>query len=81
MDNSQEQPPHKPRRMYPHHATVTLKIDIRKMNNDGTLEPIAMGNELLEQYGITRKAQLCLSGTTEAECIRHLKEKLEQLNG
>ena len=81
MHNSQVQPPHKPRLMYPHHSTVTLKIDIRKMNNDGTLEPIPMGNELLEQYGITRKAQLSLSGTTEAECIRHLKEKLEQLNG
>ena len=81
MADPQEQPSKKPRRMYPHHATVTLKIDIRKMNTDGTLESTPMGNELLKQYGITRKAQLCLSGTTEAECIRQLKEKLEQLNG
>tara|TARA_Y100001951_G_C11134273_1_gene179940 strand:+ start:72 stop:317 length:246 start_codon:yes stop_codon:yes gene_type:complete len=80
MTDSQEQPSKKPRRMCPHHATVTLKIDIRKMNNDGTLESAPMGNELLARYGMTRKAQLCLSGPTEAECIKQLKDKLEQLN-
>ncbi len=81
MADSKEKPPKKPRRMCPHHATVTFKIDIRKMNNDGTLESIPIGNELLEPYGITRKAQLCLSGATEAECIKQLKDKLEKLNG
>ena len=69
------------RRMYPHHATVTLKIDVRKMNTDGSLEPVVMGNSLLSKYGMSRKAQLCVSGTSEADCIKRLKEKLEKLNG
>ena len=81
MEDGHESSPKKHRRLYPHHATITLKIDVRKMYSDGTLESVPMGNELLETYGITRKAQLCLSGTTEAECIKQLKDKLERLNG
>jgi len=69
------------RREQPHHATVTIKIDVRKINTNGTLDPLVMGNGPLEKYGITRKAQLCLSGPTEAACIKNLKERLEKLNG
>jgi len=35
----------------------------------------------LSKYGISNKAQICISGPTEADCIRLLKEKLEKLNG
>ena len=70
-----------PRRDYPHHATVTFKIDIRKINKDGTLDQQVMGNRLLKKYGISTKAQLCISGPSEAECIKNLIEKLENLNG
>ena len=65
----------------PHHATITIKVDVRKMNGDGTLDHFVMVNGLLCNYGITRKAQLCVSGPTEAECIKRLKERLERLNG
>ena len=69
------------RRNFPHHATITIKIDIRKMYDDGSLDNQVMGNRLLSKYGISNKAQLCISGASEAECIRILKEKLEKLNG
>tara|TARA_R100001377_G_C3135129_1_gene90699 strand:+ start:355 stop:597 length:243 start_codon:yes stop_codon:yes gene_type:complete len=69
------------RRLHPHHATITLKIDVRKMNKDGTFDHYVMGNSLLAKYGITTKAQICVSGTTEADCIKIVKEKLEKLNG
>ena len=69
------------RREQPHHATVTIKIDVRKINQNGTLDQLVMGNGPLARYGITRKAQLCLSGSTEADCIKILKERLERLNG
>lgn len=69
------------RKICPHHATVTMKIDIRKMNDDGSLDNQVMGNSLLSKYGISNKAQICLSGTTEADCIKKLKQKLEKLNG
>jgi hypothetical protein len=65
----------------PHHATITMKIDIRKIYNDGSLDDQVMGNRLLSKYGISNKAQICLSGSSEADCIRILKEKLEKLNG
>lgn len=69
-----------PRKDWPHHATITMKIDIRKMNDDGTLDPSIMGNSLLEKYGISNKAQICISGPTEAECIRNLIKMLEKLH-
>lgn len=70
-----------PRRDYPHHATVTMKIDIRKIEKDGTLSHEVMGNHLLKKYGISTKAQWCTSGASEAECIQNLKDKMEKLNG
>ena len=58
-----------------------MKIDIRKMYDDGSLDDQVMGNRLLSSYGISNKAQICISGASEADCIRILKEKLEKLNG
>ena len=69
------------RRERPHHATITMKIDIRQINKDGTLGHDVMGNRLLEKYGISTKAQFCVSGSNEAACIDTRKKKLEQLNG
>ena len=69
------------RRERPHHATITMKIDIRQINKEGTLGHDVMGNRLLEKYGISTKAQFCVSGSNEAACIDTIKKKLEQLNG
>ena len=69
------------RKSCPHHATVTMKIDIRKMHDDGSLDSQIMGNRLLSKYGISNKAQICFSAPTEADCIKLVKEKLEKLNG
>jgi hypothetical protein len=65
----------------PHHATITMKIDIRKMNSDGSLDHSVLGNESLRKYNMTTKAQICISGATEADCINNLKKMLEKLNG
>ena len=69
------------RKSFPHHATITIKIDIRKMYDDGSLDNQVMGNRLLSKYGISNKAQMSISGASEADCIRILKERLEKLNG
>lgn len=69
------------RKNRPHHATITIKIDVREMLPDGSLDPVILDNFLLEQYGISNKAQLCISGATEPECIRNLIKLLERLNG
>lgn len=77
MDNDQNKIN---RRECPHHATVTLKIDIRKMNSDNTIDPEIMGNILLHKYGISTKAQIEITGHSEADCILNLKRRLERLN-
>jgi len=68
-------------RNHPHHATITFKIDIRKINSDGSLEHMPMGGKLLRKYGISNKAQLLVSGVDEADCINKVKERLDRLNG
>lgn len=73
--------PDLPRSEWPHHATITMKIDIRKMNGDGSLDHKILGNEILNKYNMTSKAQVCISGPTQAECIKNLKDMLEKLNG
>jgi hypothetical protein len=70
-----------PRKVCPHHVVVTFKIDVRKIKKDGTLDNQVIGNNILSQYGISNKGQICFSAPTEAECIKLVKEKLENLNG
>jgi hypothetical protein len=69
------------RKQQPHHATVTMKIDIRKMNKDGDLEKEVLGNKILNKYNMSNKAQIFTSGATEADCIKNLKQMLEKMNG
>lgn len=69
------------RKSCPHHATITLKIDVRKINQDGSLDPEILGNKILSEYGISNKAIVCTSGSTEADCIKNLITMLEKLNG
>jgi hypothetical protein len=81
MYNIESGKPDIPRASCPHHATVTMKIDVRKMNSDGSLDHSVLGNEVLKKYNMTTKAQVCISGTNEADCINNLKKMLEKLNG
>tara|TARA_B100000929_G_C15320197_1_gene357005 strand:- start:121 stop:429 length:309 start_codon:yes stop_codon:yes gene_type:complete len=64
----------------PHMAVVTLKIDIRAMNSDESLDPRVMGNRALQKYGIAQKGQFVVRGTSEADCIKKLKTILENIN-
>ena len=67
------------RRNCPHHVVITLKIDVRKINSDGTLDTQIIGNKILSKWGITNKAQICFSAVDEATAIKMAKEKIERL--
>lgn len=75
-----EIPTDMPRSQYPYHATVTMKIDIRKMLETGNLDNCVLGNEALQKYGISNKLQICVSGVTEADCVKNLIKMLEKMN-
>ena len=64
----------------PHIAIVTMKLDVRAMNPDGTLDLHVMGSSALKKYNIGEKAQFVVKGTSEAECIDKLKKVLERIN-
>ena len=64
----------------PHIAIVTLKIDIRAMNPDESLDSCVMGNRALQKYGIAQKGQFIVKGASEADCIKKLKTILENIS-
>tara|TARA_R110000824_G_scaffold9932_13_gene44152 strand:+ start:184 stop:447 length:264 start_codon:yes stop_codon:yes gene_type:complete len=68
------------RRKKPHMAIVTMKIDVRAMEPDGTFDIYVMGQKELQKYGMTTKAQISINAPSEAECIKKLKQLLERLN-
>jgi len=65
----------------PHITIVTLKIDVRAIEPDGTFDHQVLGDKALSKYGISRKAQIQITGITEADCINKTKQMLEKLNG
>jgi len=67
------------RRAKPHVAIVTMKIDIRGINSDESLDTCNMGNEALQKYGIAQKGQFVVKGASEADCIKKLKTILENI--
>ena len=69
-----------PRSLKPHMAIVTMKLDIRAMHPDGTLDIHVMGDRALEKYKISHKAQFVVKGSSEAECVKKLKNILERIS-
>lgn len=67
------------RKTCPHNVCITMKIDIRKINKDGSLDGQVIGNKLLEPYGISNKAQFVFNAASEADAITILKDKLRRL--
>ena len=87
-DNKRLQPvvdgvsiPQMERRSRPHIAIVTMKVDVRAINPDNTLDLYTMGDECLHKYNMSQKGQFVVKGYSEADCINKLKKILECING
>ena len=68
------------KREVPHKAIITFDIDIRALNPDGSLDTDSLSDERLSKYNIGRKAEISISGVSEADCIQNVKKRLEKLN-
>jgi len=68
------------KREFPHRAVVNFDIDIRAINLDGDVDVVSLSDERLSKYNIGKRAELVISGVSEADCIKNLKQKLERLN-
>ena len=67
------------KRNLPHTALITFDIDVRTINLDETVsEPIS--DERLLRYNMTKRAQIVITGTSEAGCMQNIKITLEKLN-
>ena len=60
--------------------TRSFDIDIRSLNVDGSSDVNSLSDERLSKYNIGRKAEISISGVSEADCIKNVKTKLEKLN-
>jgi hypothetical protein len=67
------------RRDKPHIAIVTIKLDVRAINADGTLDHYVMGDQCLDKYGVSRKGQFVIKGHDEADCINNVMQTLERI--
>ena len=67
------------RREKPHIAIVTIKLDVRAINADGTLDQYVIGDSALERYGISRKGQFVLKGHDDADCVNKIIQTMERI--
>ena len=68
------------KREVPHKAIITFGIDIRALNPDGSLESDSLSDERLFKYNIGQKAEIIISGVSEADCVQNVKTRSEKLN-
>ena len=68
------------KREVPHRAIITFGIDIRALDADGSADANSLSDQRLSKYNIGRKAEISISGVSEADCIKNVKTKLEKLN-
>ena len=67
------------KRNFPHVAVINFDIDIRAIDLRG--DPAsAISDERLLRYNMTKRAQIVITGTSEADCMQNIKNKLEKLN-
>jgi len=69
-----------PKRETPHQAKITFNLDIRPLNTNGDLDTNSLSDKRLSKYHIGRKAEITISGVSEADCIKNVKRRLEKLN-
>ena len=63
----------------PHIAIVTMKVDVRALNPDGTMDEAVLGDGILDKYGIARMGRINVIGFSEADCINKTKKMLEKM--
>lgn len=69
-----------PKRSLPHIAVLTFKIDVRELDREGIMGESVLSNEELKLYGMGNKAQIFVKGQTEADCIKKVKNILENID-
>lgn len=69
-----------PRKSLPHIAVLTFKIDVRELDSDGIMGEFVLSGNELRKYGMSNKAQILVKGQTEADCIKKVKNILENID-
>jgi len=69
-----------PKKSLPHIAVLTFKIDIRELDNNGIMGESVLSKTELLKYGMSNKAQIFVKGQTEADCIKKVKNILENID-
>lgn len=72
--------PQVPRKKVPHCAVLTFRIEVRQLGKDNVLGETVLSKNELYKYGMSDKAKIHIKGETEADCIRKVKNMLENLD-
>jgi len=68
-----------PRKLKPHIAVITFRIDVRPINSDNTLDWHILRNADLKKYNLSEKGQVIIKGANEAECVKKVQEMMEKI--
>lgn len=63
-----------------HVAVLNFEIEVTPVNLDNTIEDPPLNNKDFERYKMSNKARIIIKGSSEADCIRKVKQALEKIN-
>ncbi len=69
------------KRLHPHIAIITMKVDVRAIMPNGMFDQYIMGDQALRKYGLATKGQFIIKGHSEGDCLNKLKKVLEDIDG
>ncbi len=64
---------------FPHNAEISFTIKISKILSDGSLDTTQVSEKELLKYGISKRAIFTVVGVDKIDCIKKVKEVLENL--
>ena len=70
------------RNLGPHVGIVKFAIYVHKMLPDGSIDPHVIDcSDLFKDHEISNAAEIYIQGFDKWDCVRKIKERMENLNG
>ena len=68
------------RREKAHIAILNFEIEVKPVNLDNTMEDSSLNNKDFSRYNMSNKAKIIIKGSSEADCVKKVKQALEKVN-
>lgn len=70
------------RNLGPHIGVIKFAIYVHKVLPDGSIDPYVIDcSDLFNEHQMSNAAEITVTGFDKWDCVRKIKEKMENLNG